>query len=85
LFVPELERLAALTQEEFSAIFRESAVKRAKWRGMVRNACVALGNSEVERNSSAYQRVIELLERLVGNDDAVIAEHARWALSRLSD
>jgi epoxyqueuosine reductase QueG len=52
---------------------------------MVRNACVALGNSEVERNSSAYQRVIELLERLVGNDDAVIAEHARWALSRLSD
>ncbi len=85
LFAPELERLAALTQEEFSAIFRGSAVKRAKWRGIVRNACVALGNSGMERGSSAHQRVIGLLERLAGNDDAVIAEHARWALGRLSD
>lgn len=85
LFAPELERLAALTQEEFSAIFRGSAVKRTKWRGIVRNACVALGNSGVERGSSAHRRVIGLLERLAGNDDAVIAEHARWALGRLSD
>jgi epoxyqueuosine reductase len=84
LFAPELERLAVLTQKEFSAIFRGSAVKRAKWRGIVRNACVALGNSGVERNSSAHQRVIGLLARLAGNDDAVIAEHARWALARLS-
>jgi len=85
LFAPELERLASLTQEEFSAIFRGSAVKRAKWRGVVRNACVALGNSGVERNSVAHKRVVALLERLAGNDDAVIAEHARWALGRLSD
>jgi epoxyqueuosine reductase len=85
LFAPELERLAALTQEEFSAIFRGSAVKRAKWRGMVRNACVALGNSRVAQDSSAHRRVIGLLERLAGNDDAVIAEHARWALGQLSD
>ncbi len=83
LFAPELERLAALTQEEFSTIFRGSAVKRAKWRGIVRNACVALGNSGVERGSGAHQRVIGLLERLAGNDDAVIVEHARWALARL--
>ena len=45
LFAPELEWLASLSQEEFSRIFRGSAVKRAKWRGLVRNACVALGNS----------------------------------------
>jgi epoxyqueuosine reductase len=85
LFAPELERLAALTQEEFSLIFRGSAVKRAKWRGVVRNACVALGNSGIPRDSTAHQRVIGLLERLAGSDDAVIAEHARWALGRLSD
>jgi epoxyqueuosine reductase len=85
LFAPELERLASLTQEEFSTIFRGSAVKRTKWRGMVRNVCVALGNSGVERNSVAHKRVVALLERLAGNDDAVIAEHARWALGRLSD
>ena len=84
LFAPELEKLAALTQEKFSAIFRGSAVKRAKWRGIVRNACVALGNSGVERGSSARQNVIALLERLACSDDAVIAEHARWALGRLN-
>jgi epoxyqueuosine reductase len=84
-FAPELVTLAALTQEEFSAIFNGSAVKRAKWRGIVRNACVALGNSGIARGSPAHQRAIGLLECLAGNDDAVIAEHARWALERLSD
>ena len=49
LFAPELEWLASLTQQEFSAIFRGSAIKRAKWRGLVRNACVALGNSKIPR------------------------------------
>ena len=81
---PKLERLASLTQEEFSTIFRGSAVKRAKWRGMVRNACVALGNSGVERNSAEHKRVVGLLERLAGGDDVLIAEHARWAIARLN-
>src|ERR1700722_11391891 len=84
LFAAELETLVSLTQEEFSTIFRGSAVKRAKWRGMVRNACVALGNSGVERNSAAHKRVVALLERLAGGDDALIAEHARWAIARLN-
>src|SRR5271154_4208102 len=51
LFAPELEWLASLSQEVFSRIFRGSAVKRAKWRGLVRNACVALGNSRIARDS----------------------------------
>jgi epoxyqueuosine reductase len=84
LFSPELEWLAALTQEEFSRIFRGSAVKRAKWRGLVRNACVALGNSRASRESEAYRRVTQLLGRLADSDDALIAEHARWALAQLS-
>jgi epoxyqueuosine reductase len=84
LFAPELEKLASLTQQEFSEIFRDSAVKRAKWRGIVRNACVALGNSGVERNSDAHQRVVTLLERLADGEDPLITEHARWALTRLN-
>ncbi len=83
LIAPELEALASLTQEEFSKLFRGSAVKRAKWRGIVRNACVALGNSHLARDSAAYERVVGLLERLAANADALIAEHARWALARL--
>jgi epoxyqueuosine reductase len=84
LFLPSLEWLASLTQEDFSRIFRGSAVKRTKWRGLVRNACVALGNSQVARESEAYRRVSLLLSRLVDSDDALIAEHARWALTQLA-
>ena len=81
---PELEALASLSQEEFSAMFRGSAAKRAKWRGLVRNACVALGNSAAHVDSAAHARVSELLKRLVTSDDALVAEHAQWALERLN-
>jgi epoxyqueuosine reductase len=84
LFLPELEWLTSLTQGDFSRIFRGSAVKRAKWRGLVRNACVALGNSQVVPGSHAYQRISMLLSSLADSDDALIAEHARWALMQLA-
>jgi epoxyqueuosine reductase len=84
LFLPELEWLASLTQEDFSRIFRGSAVKRAKWRGLVRNACVSLGNAQMAPGSDAYRRISLLLSRLADSDDALIAEHARWALARLA-
>ena len=83
LYAPQLEWLASLSQAEFSRIFRGSAVKRAKWRGMVRNACVALGNSQLARGSEAHARSVALLERLVASEDSLIAEHARWAMQRL--
>jgi len=83
LYAPDLEWLASLSQEEFSRIFRGSAVKRAKWRGLVRNTCVALGNSRTARGSEAYTRIVPLLERLAASDDSPIAEHASWALQRL--
>jgi epoxyqueuosine reductase len=84
LFAPSLEWLASLSQEQFSAIFRGSAIKRAKWRGLVRNTCVALGNFRIEQGSPAYARVVTLLERLAASDDSLIADHARWALARLT-
>jgi epoxyqueuosine reductase len=83
LFAPELEWLASLSQQEFSAVFRGSAVERAKWRGLVRNACVALGNSKLVPDSAAHARVSQLLERLASSEDELIVEHARWALARL--
>jgi epoxyqueuosine reductase len=83
LLAPQLEWFAALSQSEFSEIFRHSAVKRAKWRGLIRNACVALGNSGAPCDSESYPRIVRLLERLASSDDSLISEHARWALSRL--
>ncbi len=83
LFAPALEWLAALSEEEYREIFRGSAMKRAKWQGLVRNACIALGNSAARRGTPAHARSVALLESLAGSGDAVIAEHARWALERL--
>ena len=81
---PELEWLALLTQEEFSRVFRKSAAKRAKWRGLVRNACVALGNAPLAENSAGRERIVKLLEKLAASGDALISEHAAWAISRLN-
>ena len=83
LFAPELEWLASLNEDEFREVFRASAVRRAKWRGLVRNACVALGNSGARPGTAAHGRIVALLGRLAGSGDALIAEHARWALGRL--
>jgi epoxyqueuosine reductase len=82
--LPDLALLARLTQAEFSALFRGSAVKRAKWRGLVRNACIALGNSRIAPGSAAYGSVRETLEGLASSGDPLISSHARWALARLS-
>jgi epoxyqueuosine reductase len=83
LFLPRLEWLASLNEEQFRAIFRGSPVKRTKWRGLVRNACIALGNSAHARGTAHHERICTLLTRLSSSSEPVIAESAQWALSRI--
>jgi len=83
LFQPRLERMAGLSEAKFRELFRGSPIKRTKWRGLVRNACNALGNSDLRQGTRAYARVSALLERLAASAEPVIAESARWALSRI--
>jgi epoxyqueuosine reductase len=83
LYRPSLERIAEMSEEEFREAFRGSAVKRAKWAGMVRNACVALGNSLSQLDAVERRRAAELLTRLAGSTISTIAESAQWALSRI--
>jgi epoxyqueuosine reductase len=83
LFHPHLEWLAGLTEDEFREAFRGSAMKRAKWRGLIRNACIALGNFKIERSSEAHRRVTALLQRLSKNTETSISESAQWALARI--
>ncbi len=73
---PSLERLAALSAEEFREMFRASAVNRPKYRGFIRNVIIAMGNSA----SARYRPV---LERLAANPDEIVASHARWALEQV--
>jgi epoxyqueuosine reductase len=83
LFQPRLEWLVGISEEEFRETFRSSAMKRTKWRGLVRNACIALGNAKLERGSGEHSRIVELLRRLTESPEIVIAESARWALSHI--
>ncbi|HEV8076252.1 MAG TPA: tRNA epoxyqueuosine(34) reductase QueG [Candidatus Acidoferrum sp.] len=83
LLQPRLEWLAEISEEEFREKFRGSAMKRTKWRGLVRNSCIALGNAKLDRGSVEHSRIVELLGKLAASSEIVIAESARWALSRI--
>jgi epoxyqueuosine reductase len=72
----QLTTLVRLTPEEFSERYRGSPIKRAKWRGWIRNAIVALGNSR-------DQDAIPELVRLLNGPDPMIRRHAAWALARI--
>jgi epoxyqueuosine reductase len=83
LFSPDLEWLISLNEEDFRAMFRGSPVKRTKWRGLVRNASVALGNSGLRPGNSRYEEICARLAEVAASGDAILAEHAQWALARL--
>jgi epoxyqueuosine reductase len=76
LLAPELDALASLDEGAFREMVRGSPVKRAKRRGLLRNVCVALGNS-----GDPSRRPV--LERLLADEDPLVREHARWGLDRL--
>ena len=82
---PELAWLLALDEEEFRGLFRRSAVRRTKWRGLLRNACVAAGNAHATLDAPERERLRALLARVAEEEDAVVAEHARWALAQLAN
>lgn len=83
LFYPRLEWLLNLTEEEYRKAFRGSAMKRAKRRGILRNACNAIGNAGLRRGTESGEQVRAALERLAASEDPVISESAQWALSKI--
>jgi epoxyqueuosine reductase len=73
--VPLLD-LLSLREEEFRVRFRGTPVLRARRRGLVRNACVGVGNS---RDPST----LPLLEGLLTDPEPLVREHAAWAIGRI--
>jgi epoxyqueuosine reductase len=67
-----------MTQEEFSRAFKGSPMKRAKLRGLKRNAAVVLGNVGTSDD-------VAVLTRALDEDEPLLREHARWALQRLTE
>jgi epoxyqueuosine reductase len=74
---PALADLLALDDTAFRALFAGSPIKRIGRNRMVRNAAIAAGNS-------GGAELVPVLERLIADEDPVVAEAAAWALGRLS-
>lgn len=83
LFLPRLEWLLDLSEPDFRELFRGRPVKRTKWRGLLRNACISAGNSSLKPGAAAYNRICSSLKKLAACNDSVVAESAQWALSRI--
>jgi epoxyqueuosine reductase len=74
---PALEWLAEMSAEEFREKFRGSPIRRTKRTGLRRNVAIAMGNS-------GDRKFLPLLEKLVTDDDAIVAESATWAAKKLA-
>jgi epoxyqueuosine reductase len=68
--------ILGMTQEEFSRAFKGSPMKRAKLRGLKRNAAVVLGNIGTAADVPA-------LEQALDDPEPLVREHAAWTLARL--
>jgi epoxyqueuosine reductase len=76
LAAPDLLKLLSLDEIGFRKRFAGTPMMRTKRRGLLRNVCVALGNTG---NSAALPG----LERATHDAEPLIAEHARWALEQI--
>ena len=83
LFLPRLDWLLTLSEAEFREVFRGSPLKRTKWSGLVRNACIAAGNAGRWPGVASYARILASLQNLATCEDSIVAESAQWALSRI--
>ena len=76
LDTPGLLELLALDEAGFQRRFGETPLRRTKRRGLLRNVCVALGNT-------ADARALPALEKASRDSELLIAEHARWAIGQI--
>jgi epoxyqueuosine reductase len=67
--------ILAMSDEDFRTTFKGSPMKRAKLRGLKRNAAVLLGNVGVSTD-------VEVLARALDDPEPLVREHAEWALER---
>jgi len=76
--LPGLVSLLRLNDEEFRLRFRKSPIRRTKRRGLLRNVCIAMGNS----GNAAF---VDELMLAFTDHEPLIRGHAAWALGRLAD
>jgi epoxyqueuosine reductase len=78
LDAPRLAELLTWTREDFERRFEGSAVRRIGHEAFIRNVAVAVGNGQADAAA------MSALQLRCSDPSPVIAEHARWALDRLT-
>lgn len=68
--------LLEMSDEAFRIAFKDSPMKRAKLRGLKRNAAVVLGNAADARDADVLTRALE-------DPEPRVREHVAWALGNL--
>jgi epoxyqueuosine reductase len=76
LNTPDLLDLLSLDEAGFEKRFAGTPIRRTKRRGLLRNVCVALGNC-------GDKATLPALERAATDPEPLVAEHARWAITRI--
>ena len=66
----------SLSPEQFERELGGTPLSRSGWSGIVRNACLVAGNTQ------AFD-CLPILSLLVNHADSVVAEAARWAITKL--
>jgi len=69
--------LLVMSADTFRVRFRNSAMKRAKRRGLARNAAVVLGSLGTPDDLAALDAALQ-------HDDVLVREHAEWAIARIT-
>ena len=67
-----------MSDDGYRAEFQGSPMKRAKLRGLNRNAAVVLGNI-------GHADDVDLLTRALDDPEELVRQHAAWALGRIAD
>jgi epoxyqueuosine reductase len=76
LATPDLLELLSLDDAQFKRRFEGTPMIRTKRRGLLRNVCVALGNT-------ANRSALPALTKALGDPEPLIVEHAQWAIEQI--
>jgi epoxyqueuosine reductase len=69
--------ILAMSQEEFAVAFRKSPMKRAKLRGLKRNAAVVLGNMGTMED-------VSVLRQALADSEPLLCERAAYTLESIA-
>ncbi len=74
--MPDLQAILRLTDNDFKQRFRHTSLYRTKRSGLLRNACIALGNIGDAAN-------LPVLQGMLQDEDPLVRDHAEWGIERI--